>query len=89
MAARAKAVLKNGASAPVANTNWGRTGFIIAFLVFARWPRQEDNQTTALETQLPATYLFGASAYGHSFDDFRAKVSSLRTIKWDMRRPLG
>jgi hypothetical protein len=82
-----EAAFKNGASALVANTNCRRTGFIIAFLLFSRSPRPEDNQTAALKAQLPATYLFGASAYGHSFDDFRTKVSSLRTIKAHMLRP--
>jgi hypothetical protein len=69
------------------HTNCRRTGFIIALLLFSRSPRPEDNQTAALKAQLPATYLFGASAYGHSFDDFRTKVSSLRTIKAHMLRP--
>jgi hypothetical protein len=61
--------------------------FIIAFLLFSRSPRPEDNQTAALKAQLPATYLFGASAYAHSFDEFRANLSSLQTIKSDVRRP--
>jgi hypothetical protein len=43
------------------HTNCRRTGFIIAFLLFSRSPRPEDNQTAALKAQLPATYLFGAS----------------------------
>jgi hypothetical protein len=47
-----------------------------AFLPFSRSPRPE------LKAQLPATYLFGASAYAHPFDDFRANL-----IQSDVRKP--
>ena len=77
---------KNGASASVANTNCRRTGFISALLLFSLSPRPEDNQTAALKAQSPATYLLARQRMLIP-SMTSARLSSLQTIKSDVRKP--